>query len=177
MDIENEKYRGKGTLEDPFIIDWISNDHENPQNWNFLFRWMLTIFVSFAATVVIFCSSVYVGEFDGLHREFGSTREIIILGISLNVLGFALGPLIWAPFSEVFGRRIIFLITFVSLTGFNLGSIASKNIWTHIVLRFFAGAFGSSSFANVNFFLFSFQISIKMNEIGWWNSGRSICIE
>lgn len=169
MEIEKGNYRGNRRLEDPFIIDWIINEKENPLNWNYFYRWMLTIFVSFAATVVIFCSSVYVGEFAGLYQEFGSIREIIILGISLNVLGFALGPLIWAPFSEVFGRRIIFLITFLSLTAFNLGSIGSKNIWTHLILRFFAGAFGSSSFANVN--LFSSVSNVYLiNELGWWNS-------
>lgn len=59
------------------------------------------------------------------------------------------GPLVWAPFSEVFGRRILFIVTFVALTAFNAGSAGAQNIWTHIILRFFAGAFGASSFANV----------------------------
>jgi len=147
--LKNFAYRGKGTAEEPFLIDWIDDDYENPQKWNRIYKWFLTIFVSFTATVVIFCSSVYVGEFDSLKNEFQSSREVLTLGISLNVLGFALGPLIWAPLSEVFGRRIIFLITFLSTTAFNLGSIGSKNIWTHVILRFFAGAFGASSFANV----------------------------
>ncbi|CAF1049269.1 unnamed protein product [Adineta steineri] len=146
--IQFHQYRGKGTIEEPYMIDWLLEDAENCQTWNPTYKWALTIFVSVAATAVLFCSSVYVGEFDGLTQDFQPSREIITLGISVNVLGFALGPLIWAPFSEVFGRRIIFIITFVSMTAFNAGSAASQNIWTHIILRFFAGAFGSSAFAN-----------------------------
>ncbi|CAF1377491.1 unnamed protein product [Adineta steineri] len=146
--IQFHQYRGKGTIEEPYMIDWLLEDAENCQTWNPIYKWALTIFVSVAATAVLFCSSVYVGEFDGLTQDFQPSREIITLGISVNVLGFALGPLIWAPFSEVFGRRIIFIITFVSMTAFNAGSAASQNIWTHIILRFFAGAFGSSAFAN-----------------------------
>lgn len=31
--------------------------------------------------------------------EFGGSNEVNTLGISLFVLGFAIGPLIWAPMS------------------------------------------------------------------------------
>ncbi|CAF0943953.1 unnamed protein product [Adineta ricciae] len=146
--ILSQQYQGQGTTEEPYKIEWILEDPENPQTWNTVYRWMLTVFVSVAATIVLFCSSVYVGEFDGLSQDFQPSREVITLGISVNVLGFALGPLIWAPCSEVFGRRIVFIITFATMTAFNAGSAASVNMWTHIILRFFAGAFGSSAFAN-----------------------------
>lgn len=89
--IEFYQYRGKGTSEEPFIIDWLPEDPENPQTWNAIYKWILAIFVSIAATVVIFCSSVYVGEFNGLNQDFHPSREVITLGISVNVLGFALG--------------------------------------------------------------------------------------
>lgn len=89
--IQSHHYRGKGTSEKPYAIDWLSEDPENPQTWNTVYKWALAIFVAVAATTVIFCSSAYVGEFDGLTREFQPSREVIILGISLNVLGFAIG--------------------------------------------------------------------------------------
>ncbi|KMU74527.1 benomyl/methotrexate resistance protein [Coccidioides immitis RMSCC 3703] len=56
--------------------------------------------------------------------EFNVSSEVMILGVSLFVLGFAIGPLIWAPMSEF------------------------QNIWTLIILRFFAGSFGSSPLTN-----------------------------
>lgn len=54
-------------------------------------------------------------------------------------------PVIWAPLSELFGRRPIFIITYVALTAFNAGAAGARNIWTLLILRFFAGAIGSNS--------------------------------
>lgn len=54
-------------------------------------------------------------------------------------------PVIWAPLSELFGRRPIFIVTYVALTAFNAGAAGAQNIWTLLILRFFAGAIGSNS--------------------------------
>jgi len=64
------------------------------------------------------------------------------------VLGFVVGPLLWAPMSEVLGRRKLFIGTYILFTIFNGGVIASQNIWTLIILRFFAGTAGSSPLTN-----------------------------
>lgn len=64
------------------------------------------------------------------------------------VLGFVVGPLLWAPMSEVLGRRNLFIGTYILFTIFNGGVIASQNIWTLIILRFFAGTAGSSPLTN-----------------------------
>lgn len=64
------------------------------------------------------------------------------------VLGFVVGPLLWAPMSEVFGRRNLFIFTYVLFTIFNGSVVASQNIWTLIILRFFAGTAGSSPLTN-----------------------------
>jgi multidrug resistance protein len=64
------------------------------------------------------------------------------------VFGFAVGPLIWAPLSEMYGRQILFFVTFACFTVFNAGVPGSKNIATVIILRFVAGTFGSSPLTN-----------------------------
>lgn len=80
--------------------------------------------------------------------EFHASQEVVTLGISLFVLGFALGPLLWAPFSELYGRQVVFFGTFLAFVAFNAGAAGSQNMWTLIILRFFAGAFGSSPLTN-----------------------------
>jgi MFS family permease len=50
--------------------------------------------------------------------------------------------------SEVWGRRRLFIISYIFFTAFNAGLCGSQNIWTVIILRFFAGAFGSSPLTN-----------------------------
>ena len=58
------------------------------------------------------------------------------------------GPCIWGPLSELLGRQLLFTGTYCALTAFNCGAIDSQNIWTLVILRFFAGAFGSSPLTN-----------------------------
>jgi multidrug resistance protein len=56
--------------------------------------------------------------------------------------------LFWAPFSEMFGRQIVYILTYAAFTAFNAGVAGSQNIQTVIILRFFAGSFGSSPLTN-----------------------------
>lgn len=54
----------------------------------------------------------------------------------------------WAPLSELYGRQILFIISFGGLTAFNAGLVGASNMWTMIILRFLAGSFGSSPLTN-----------------------------
>ncbi|KAJ5923975.1 hypothetical protein N7466_008162 [Penicillium verhagenii] len=141
-------YSGSGTEDDPYAIMWIPNDPRNPMNFHSAKKWAITILVSFVTLAVALVSSAYSGGMSQIMEDFDVAEEIVILGVSLFVLGFAIGPLIWAPLSEIFGRRHIFTISFTFLTAFNAGAAGSKNIETLIILRFLAGCFGSSPFGN-----------------------------
>lgn len=111
-------------------------------------KWTITLLVAFATLAVSFVSSAFTGGIQQIIEEFGASEEVVTLGVSLFVLGFAVGPLFWAPLSELYGRQIVFFVTYGLLTVFNAGAVASQNIETLVVLRFFAGAFGSSVLTN-----------------------------
>jgi MFS family permease len=50
--------------------------------------------------------------------------------------------------SELFGRQYLFIGTYAGLTAFNAGAAGAQNIWSLIIMRFFAGAIGSSPLTN-----------------------------
>ena len=147
-EVESHPYSGSGTTTDPFVVTWTPNDPGNPQTWSGTFKWLVAVIVAFECLAMAFTSSVYSGTVRELRADLTGSTELLTAGISLFVLGFALGPLLWAPLSELFGRQIIFLISFVGFTAFNAGCIGAQNIGTLLVLRFFAGAFGSSPLTN-----------------------------
>ena len=147
-EVEKWDYRGSGTDDDPFIVTWIENDPRNPMLYSPVKKWSLTMMVAFATLAVAFVSSAYSGGSEQILKEFQTSEEVFILGTSIFVLGFAIGPLLWAPLSELFGRQILFTVTYGALTAFNAGAAGSKNMSTLIVLRFLAGAFGSSPLTN-----------------------------
>lgn len=147
-EVANHKYKGSGTREDPFVIEWLPNDPRNPMNWPDMKKWAITLTVAFATLAVSFVSSAYSGSTKQIIAEFNTSSEVVVLGISLFVLGFAIGPLMWAPLSELYGRQILFISTYAVLTVFNAGAAGANSMVTLIVLRFFAGTFGASPLTN-----------------------------
>lgn len=147
-EIVNWDYEGEGTEDDPYVVEWIENDPRNPMTWPKTKKWILAIAVANSVLVVSFCSSAFSGGIQHIMTEFGTSQEVVTLGVSLFVLGFALGPLLWAPFSELYGRQIVFAGTYAAFTAFNAAAAGAPNIYGLLILRFFAAAFGSSPLTN-----------------------------
>ena len=85
---------------------------------------------------------------ENMLEYFDASEVVITLGLSMFVLGFAIGPLLWAPLSEMYGRQLLFATTFGAFTAFSAGAAGSNNVATLIITRFLAGTFGSSSLTN-----------------------------
>lgn len=98
-EIKNYDYSGSGTDDDPYIVEWIEDDPRNPMTYPTWVKWALVQLVAVATLAVAFVSSAYSGGVAQIMQEFGSSSEVNTLGISLFVLGFAIGPLLWAPMS------------------------------------------------------------------------------
>lgn len=147
-EVAEYEYKGSGTAEDPYLVQWIPNDPRDPMLFSTGKKWFITMTVALATLAVALVSSAYTGGIAEIIQEFRISQEVATLGVSLFVLGFAIGPLLWAPLSEVFGRQLLFTVTYAALTAFNAGSAGAQNAWTLLILRFFAGAFGSSPLTN-----------------------------
>lgn len=147
-EVREWEYDGSGTAEDPYVVEWIENDPRNPMLYAESKKWGLTFVVALVTLAVAFISSAYSGGIQDIIREFQCSQIVATLGVSLYVLGFAVGPLLWAPLSEMYGRQIWFTVTYAGLTAFTAGAAGSQNIWTLVILRFFAGAIGSSPLTN-----------------------------
>jgi hypothetical protein len=98
-DIINHPYKGSGSEDDPYLVTWIDNDPVNPMNYSLGLKWSITMLVAIATLAVAFVSSAYSGGIAEILQEFRVAQIIGTLGISLFVLGFAIGPLLWAPLS------------------------------------------------------------------------------
>ncbi|KAH8430246.1 MFS transporter [Aspergillus melleus] len=77
-------------------------------------------------------------------KEFDFGHEVASLGTSLFVLGFAAGPIIWAPASELTGRRWPLTIGTLGFSIFTIADATCKDTQTLMLGRFFAGLFAAS---------------------------------
>lgn len=148
QDVLNHKYTGSGTESDPYVVRWLDGDPRNPMNFPTWWKVMAVFSTAFATLMVSLSSSAYSGSIQGVIDEFHVSNIVATLGLSLFVLGFSVGPLIWAPLSEQVGRQLPFFVSFLCLSAFAAGCAGARNIETLLILRFFAGAIGSSPLTN-----------------------------
>lgn len=90
-EVQKWEYAGSGTEEDPYIVTWIEDDPRNPMLYSSTRKWGITLLVAFATLAVAFVSSAFSGGAQEVVKFFHTTQEIFTLGISLFVLGFAIG--------------------------------------------------------------------------------------
>ncbi|KAL9088164.1 MAG: hypothetical protein Q9165_006291 [Trypethelium subeluteriae] len=125
------------------------DDPLHAQNWPFSTKMIISgilIFDSLAATL---SSSIFSNAAPAIEQEFHVGREVATLGTSLFVLGYAFGPIIWAPVSELYGRRVPIILGAFGFGIFNITVAVSKDIQTLMLGRFFGGLFGSCPLAVV----------------------------
>jgi multidrug resistance protein len=73
-----------------------------------------------------------------------SSTNLATFVISVFVLGFAFGPLVVAPLSEIYGRRLVYLISISFFLIFTIGCAVSNSLGMLIAFRFLAGCAGST---------------------------------
>ncbi|EOD48443.1 mfs multidrug transporter [Neofusicoccum parvum] len=131
---------------DPNIVDWDGpNDPENPMNWPKAKKWLAISIVSLITFLIPLGSSIFAPGVPELMAEFNSTDELLSgFVVSVYVLGFAVGPLIIAPLSEMYGRMPLYHTCNVFFIIFNVACALSTNLGMLIAFRFLAGCVGAS---------------------------------
>ncbi|KAI0453578.1 major facilitator superfamily domain-containing protein [Xylaria acuta] len=117
------------------LVTFRPGDPENPKNWSKAFKWYITMVVATTCFVVAFASSVVTPDIDGVASEFGCSREVALLSITLFVVGFGVGPLVFAPLSEVYGRQVIYVSTLAIAVVFVIPCAVARNITILLVGR------------------------------------------
>lgn len=91
---------------DPNIVDWDGpDDPANPQNWPAGKKWGIIAALGACTLITPLASSFFAPGVPQVLRAFNETSNIMAsFVVSVYILGFAIGPLIIAPMSELYGR-------------------------------------------------------------------------
>lgn len=85
-------------------------------------------------------SSLAAGATGVVENYFDVTeQELLVLPVSIYLIGYILGPLIFAPLSESYGRKIVMICTFSMFTIFIMACALAPNFASLVVFRLFAG--------------------------------------
>ncbi|KAK5168210.1 uncharacterized protein LTR77_006779 [Saxophila tyrrhenica] len=133
--------RTSGTATDPaYEIDFAPGEKGDPQNWPLWYKGMILAIMSYSTTSVVLFSTSYTSAIPGMEDAFGISNSEGILGVTTYLIGMAVGSVILAPLSEMYGRRPIYIMALGGFVVFVIPCAVATNIQTILVTRFF-GAF------------------------------------
>lgn len=93
-------------------------------------------------------SSICSNAIPQIAEEFNITnQQLLVLPISIFLIGYILGPLVWGPSSEYFGRKRPMLIAFFGFMIFTLACAVSDSYASLLVFRLLNGMMASAPIA------------------------------
>lgn len=131
------------------LVDFEGEDDPyRPINWPTKKKVTTTLMYGLTTMSATWASSSYSAGTDQIAAEFHVGHQVSVLGTTLFLFGFGLGPLLWAPLSEVYGRRLAVLTPMFVAICFSFGSAVSKDFQTLMLTRFFGAFFASAPVTN-----------------------------
>ncbi|RDX41756.1 MFS general substrate transporter [Lentinus brumalis] len=134
--------------EDSFEVNIPLDDPANPKSWSRAYRWYITALSAMLLFNATFASSAPSGIVPQLIEHFHFGTEVATLTIAIFVAGYCVGPLAWGPLSEEYGRKPVFLVSFLFYTGFQVGCALSPNTASILIFRLLSGIFAAGPLAN-----------------------------
>jgi len=121
---------------------------ENPLNWSAMRKWPLSIIVIMMSATMGYYSGVHAASIQAVADFYGCSVLASTSAVSFFLLGFAIGPLFFAPLSEMLGRNPILRVAFGLFVISNIGDALAPNIETLLFFRFLGGLLGAPTVTN-----------------------------
>lgn len=130
--------------EDDSLVWWDGpDDPANPQNWSTRKKWLNIGLCSAITFVTPLASSMFAPGVPEVLETFNSSSRLLSsFVVSVFVLGFAIGPLIIAPLSEIYGRVPLYHVGNVGFFIFTIACAVADSMGMLIAFRLLSGCFG-----------------------------------
>ncbi|KAL4911200.1 hypothetical protein BDW74DRAFT_164774 [Aspergillus multicolor] len=127
------------------IVDWDGpEDPQNPQNWPAWKRMTQVVLASAFLLTANLAATMFAPGAASLAAEFHITSSTVTsLTVSIYLAGFAVGPMFIAPFSELYGRLVIYHVCNIVYIGFIIGCALGTDTGMFLAFRFLAGCASS----------------------------------
>lgn len=120
------------------------NDPTHPHNWPLRKKILMCACVGLSALSISMGSAMFAASNEDLMVNYHIGSTVATLGTSLFVFGFASGPIIFGPLSELFGRKVVLVPSSLGYVCFSFAVATGKDIQTIMICRFFAGFIGAA---------------------------------
>ncbi|CAI6336493.1 unnamed protein product [Periconia digitata] len=132
------------------VIRFKDGDPENPNNWSMWKKTYALLVAIFSVMNSTMSSSLAAGATAPMSQHFGVSSETeLILPTSIYLVGYVVGPMLWGPLSESYGRKWTMIVSFAVFTIFSIASAVAPNFPALVIFRLFVGAGGSCAISVV----------------------------
>ncbi|PHH82953.1 hypothetical protein CDD82_4171 [Ophiocordyceps australis] len=136
--------------QEEYVVEFDGPDDPlHSQNWPLRKKLATAAMLGYTTMTSAFTSSIFSSATGAVARQYHVGSEVGLLGTTFYVLGFAFGPTVWAPFSELSGRRLPIVISMFGFSVFTIACATAKDIQTILLCRLFSGFFGACPLAVV----------------------------
>ena len=139
-----------GTNNPDFEVDWDGEDDPmNPRNWPLWYKGMTIGFVSWNTWVVVVYSTSYTSGITFMMNDFDIKSEpVATLGVTTYLIGLAVGSVVLAPVSEIYGRRPVYVVSLLISMLLIIPCGLGNSLTEVVVVRFFGAIAASAMVAN-----------------------------
>ncbi|KXG47861.1 Major facilitator superfamily domain, general substrate transporter [Penicillium griseofulvum] len=127
-----------------FLVDWRENDPSNPQNWSLLRKWMVMLTCCLIAIAMSIPSSVEGATQDAFDARFGVNPMAGSMTTGIFLIGIGVGSLFSGPFSETFGRNIVYFTALILVILFIMAKALAPNYGAALAFRFLGALFAAT---------------------------------
>ncbi|KAK2762556.1 hypothetical protein FQN53_007446 [Emmonsiellopsis sp. PD_33] len=125
-----------------------TSDPLDPLNWSSLQKHSILAIVMIKYFLFTYVTTTTVPTFPEIQTQFNISFAQVNWTVAIPALGLAVGPLFWSSFSDIYGRRSVFILGTVIALVATVGAAVAENYGGYMAARFFQG-FGVSPGATV----------------------------
>ncbi|KAF4844989.1 putative MFS-type transporter [Colletotrichum siamense] len=122
--------------------------YNSPLEWSPARKWLLLTLACTATFLTSYTAGAYAPPIPLMQIAFNSSHLAVLSGLTTFTIGFAISPMVLAPFSEINGRYPVFAASAILYTASQIACGGVTSLAGMLVARFFTGV-GASVFSTM----------------------------
>ncbi|KAI9716196.1 MAG: hypothetical protein M1828_000422 [Chrysothrix sp. TS-e1954] len=122
--------------------------YDDPMEWSSTHKRLLIAISCIGTMFTAYSAGTYAPAVQQMTQEFNVSRVASLVGVTVFTIGFGVAPMVLAPFSEINGRRPVFVTTGIIYVGCTVAQAGTRTYVGMLISRFLAGC-SSSTFSTM----------------------------
>ncbi|KAB8275629.1 major facilitator superfamily domain-containing protein [Aspergillus minisclerotigenes] len=127
-----------------YLVGWRDNGPSNPQVWSLPWKWIAMITCCCLGIALTIPTSVEGPAQEAFQDHFGVSPMAGSMSTGIFLIGVGVGSLFSGPFSETFGRNIVYFVSMVVVMLFIMAKALAPSYGVALAFRFFGALFDAT---------------------------------